>query len=327
VKRHLPALLVYVATAIAFGIVAHSQTFTHADDLVLLRSYSATDLIKSWYCTYDMAGIEHDGYRPLLNLAWHTSTTVLGVSDRAFSHFLTFLFLAKLAALHLFFGVFVTGPLRVLASIAVAVHPDATSHSLMPTEVGSATCYLVILLSAWLFGLWVRSRNPRQLAGALGLAVVATLMKETGAVLLISLVGQVYGWEYRGKNFVARLAQTLRRGERIRVPTDQVGNPTYAPDLAQAVIALAERGVTGLVHAVGSERTSRYDFAPAVARALRLNEELVAGVSTPSLGQPAARPLQAGLVCERLERHLGNGLPGYTECLPILADALAQEAA
>ncbi len=125
----------------------------------------------------------------------------------------------------------------------------------------------------------------------------------------------VYGREPQGKNFVARLVQTLGQGGRMRVPDDQVGSPTYAPDLAGAVLDLVAAGRSGVLNVAGRERASRYDFAVAAARAFGVDERLLDPVPTSALAQPARRPLDAGLDVARAERLLGRALTGYVEGL------------
>jgi dTDP-4-dehydrorhamnose reductase len=114
----------------------------------------------------------------------------------------------------------------------------------------------------------------------------------------------VYGWEPGGKNFIARLTASLREGREVRVPSDQLGTPTYAPALAAGVAQLALAGVRGVVHLAGPELLSRYDFARQAARVFGLDEDLVTPVATEELGQMAMRPLRAGLRTERA-RELG----------------------
>lgn len=129
----------------------------------------------------------------------------------------------------------------------------------------------------------------------------------------------VYGWESQGKNFVQRLVGRLSRGERVRVPVDQVGSPTYAPNLAEAVVELTEKGCLGLFHVVGPRLASRYDLAVAAAEAFGLDAALVEPVSTGDLGQAAPRPLKGGMVVDKARSVLATELIGYVEGLAMMA--------
>lgn len=129
----------------------------------------------------------------------------------------------------------------------------------------------------------------------------------------------VYSWEVQGKNFVHRLVGRLRRGERLRVPLDQMGNPTYSPNLAEAVFELATAGVKGVFHLVGPKRVSRYEFAVAAATAFALSPSLIEPVFTGELGQVAPRPLNAGLVAEKAQGFLQTTLVDFHCGLALMA--------
>ena len=129
----------------------------------------------------------------------------------------------------------------------------------------------------------------------------------------------VYGWERQGKNFVSRLVETLSRGERLRVPADQVGSPTYAPNLAEAVVELGLSAGQGVYHVVGPDRVDRAEFARQAARAFGLSPHLIQPVSTSELGQAAPRPLNAGMRTEKAVAALRTRLVGYKEGLASMA--------
>ncbi|HUL59002.1 MAG TPA: SDR family oxidoreductase [Anaeromyxobacteraceae bacterium] len=132
----------------------------------------------------------------------------------------------------------------------------------------------------------------------------------------------VYSFRPGDKNFVMQLRDRLSRGERMRVPADQVSTPTYAPDLGGAVAALADRDASGVLNVVGPDVLGRLDFAVRAAHVLALPENLLERVSTAELGQRARRPLRAGLRSGRL-RALGIELRGVEAGLA----AFAREAA
>lgn len=129
----------------------------------------------------------------------------------------------------------------------------------------------------------------------------------------------VYGWERQGKNFICHLLRRLRSGSMIHVPTDQIGSPTYAPNLADAVAELAITGKQGVYHVAGPERVSRYEFACEAARAFGLPETLIWPALTVNTRQRAMRPLEAGLVVDKAVGELTTPLVGYREGLQIMA--------
>jgi dTDP-4-dehydrorhamnose reductase len=129
----------------------------------------------------------------------------------------------------------------------------------------------------------------------------------------------VYGWEHRGKNFVTSLLATIARGNEVRVPVDQVGTPTYAPNLAEVVVGLVATGVRGVVNVAGPDRVSRLALANEAAAVFGLDPGLVVPTSTRDLGQRAARPLEAGLVVDRVRGLSAVPLVGYHEGLRMMA--------
>jgi dTDP-4-dehydrorhamnose reductase len=152
------------------------------------------------------------------------------------------------------------------------------------------------------------------------------LMAEHGIALhashyLIVRTTVVYGWESQGKNFVYRLTSSLKQNQRIDVPADQTGNPTYAPNLAEAVVELVSQGATGVFNVVGPERVSRYEFAREAARVFGMDERLIRPVMTSALGQPARRPLDAGLLTEKASAVLQTPLLGFRDGLRSMARA------
>src|SRR3954453_10881228 len=85
----------------------------------------------------------------------------------------------------------------------------------------------------------------------------------------------VLGPERQGKNFAYQLARTLGEGRPLVCPSDQVSNPSYGPDVARAVVALAEAGHSGLVHVAGPDWIDRVAFARALADAFGLDAGLI----------------------------------------------------
>jgi dTDP-4-dehydrorhamnose reductase len=80
------------------------------------------------------------------------------------------------------------------------------------------------------------------------LAVLAVL---PGALVIrTAAVFGDQGSAIKGGSFPQRIVERARRGERIRVVSDQRVNPTYARDLALAAIKLVSGELNGVVHAV-----------------------------------------------------------------------------
>jgi dTDP-4-dehydrorhamnose reductase len=123
---------------------------------------------------------------------------------------------------------------------------------------------------------------------------------------LILRASWVFGPESQRKNFVYRAVKTLRAGERLQVPHDQYGQPTFSVDLAETALALLKQNARGTFHAVGPAHVTRLAFAQLIAKTFDLNPALIDGIDTASLKQPAPRPLFIQLRRDKLTRALGR---------------------
>jgi len=125
---------------------------------------------------------------------------------------------------------------------------------------------------------------------------------------LIPRVICVWGLEAQQKNFVYQVIKALRDGRTMRLPSDQIGNPTWAGDIAWWLLSLMEEGEKGVWNLAGDEENcTRVEWFCAIrdaARALgivpRSQEAAYEAVSTRDLNQPAPRPLHSGTKIDRI---------------------------
>lgn len=121
-------------------------------------------------------------------------------------------------------------------------------------------------------------------------------------------------------SFVDFVKGSLAAGRKIRIVTDQTGNPTLAGDLARAVWALLREKRAGLYHAAGGDLLSRFEWARRIAGRYGLDASLLEPCLTADLRQSAPRPLNSGLRCDKLLRDTGVRLRRVDEQL-LHADA------
>lgn len=131
----------------------------------------------------------------------------------------------------------------------------------------------------------------------------AVLAWDKGVVLRISWVFSKFG-----RNFVRSMLELGRARAALRVVEDQYGNPTDAVDLAAFLLAAAPRWATatagdpafGLFHFTNAGTTSRYDLAKTVLERDPLTRALLSPIPKRDYPEPAARPLNGALDCEKL---------------------------
>jgi len=130
-------------------------------------------------------------------------------------------------------------------------------------------------------------------------------------------------WLYSifGRNFVKGMMNRMDRKEALKVVYDQVGNPTYAEDLARAVmqiIATVEDGsksfVPGIYHYSNEGVCSWYDFAWEICHMLgcSLHPEPIESSAFP---QVAPRPVYSVMSKDKIRRVYGVKVPYWKESL------------
>ncbi len=120
-------------------------------------------------------------------------------------------------------------------------------------------------------------------------------------------------WLYSalGANFVKTMLRLMAERTELGVVADQVGAPTWAGGLAEALWALAEHPEAhGIFHWTDAGSCSWHEFALAIQeqgfkQGLLSDRIPVEGISTEDYPTPAARPAYSVLDCSRLEGLLG----------------------
>lgn len=100
-------------------------------------------------------------------------------------------------------------------------------------------------------------------------------------------------WVYSafGNNFVKTMIGLMTEREKIGVIADQIGSPTYAKDLAEAILKIVntESWTSGIYHFSNEGEISWYDFAVAIREIKGLSCEIEA-IPTSAYPTAAARP-------------------------------------
>ncbi len=111
--------------------------------------------------------------------------------------------------------------------------------------------------------------------------------KEAAEKAVISLLaGRFYlvrtAWLYNrgGNNFNAKIVAAAEKHGSLRVVADEFGNPTYAPDLAAAIVRLVDSGHHGIYHFTNSGYCTRHQWAVEALRLAGRGEAPVTPISS-----------------------------------------------
>lgn len=124
-------------------------------------------------------------------------------------------------------------------------------------------------------------------------------------------------WLYgvHGKNFVETIIRLAEKNEVLRVVNDQVGSPTYAPDLAAALVKLVAMRGTGTFHVTNSGHASWCEFARRIVEQSSAGKVRVEPMSSKELQRPAPRPLYSVLDNSKYKEFCGSALRRWEEAL------------
>lgn len=121
-------------------------------------------------------------------------------------------------------------------------------------------------------------------------------------------------WVYSkyGNNFVRTMQRLLQERDTIGVVNDQIGSPTYAADLALAMIAIvaAPRWVPGIYNYSNEGEISWYEFVLAIKEIGGYSCE-VSGIPSTAYPTPAKRPAFSLLDKSKIKKIYGIDVPDY----------------
>jgi dTDP-4-dehydrorhamnose reductase len=142
-------------------------------------------------------------------------------------------------------------------------------------------------------------------------------------------------WVYApfGGNFVRTMLRLGSERDRLRVVDDQIGCPTYAPDIANAIIGVAQTvgssgwkpDFAGVTHLAGPDEITWFAFAQRIMRLLKAKGVRAADIdpiSTAEYPTAAARPANSRLNCDRLCSIFKIRLPGLSDSLEACLEQL-----
>lgn len=125
-------------------------------------------------------------------------------------------------------------------------------------------------------------------------------------------------WVYSsfGANFVKTMLRLLKEKDTLNVVDDQIGSPTYAADLAQAIFAIINHAnwQPGVYNYSNLGEISWYEFALAIQEISGLDCK-VSGIPSSQFLTPAKRPVFSLLDKSKIKDTYGLIIPDYEASL------------
>ena len=164
--------------------------------------------------------------------------------------------------------------------------------------------------------------NPLSVYGKTKWAAEQALREEVGDHLLVRTQ-----WLFgpAGRNFIRTILEKARRGETLRVASDQVGCPTYSRDLAGAVRNLLGGRARGTVHFSGEGETSWFGLARYALERCGLPTGSLFPAKTRDLPYPAPRPAYGVLSKEKYRAITGASPRPWEEAVGEYLDMIRKE--
>lgn len=139
-------------------------------------------------------------------------------------------------------------------------------------------------------------------------------LEASGAAFVIIRTAWVYS--VYGANFVKTMMRLMNERDTLGIVSDQIGAPTYARDLAKAIMKVvnAPEFVQGIYHYSNKGRISWYEFASAIKDFEKLDCELNA-INSAAFPTPARRPAFSLLDTNKIKDTYDVEIPFWKDSL------------
>ena len=163
---------------------------------------------------------------------------------------------------------------------------------------------------------------PNSAYGRTKLAGEEAVMQKCSRAMVIRTA-----WLYSiyGNNFVKTMIRLGKEREALGVVFDQIGTPTYANDLARAIMAAINQGVVpGIYHYSNEGVCSWYDFTRAIHRLAGITTCNVSPLHTHEYPAKAPRPNYSVLDKTKIKNTFNITIPHWEDSLQVCVNKLME---
>lgn len=212
--------------------------------------------------------------------------------------------------------------------LAWKVNAEATKYLAMAST--SIESHLIYVSTDYVFdgvkGLYKEEDNPNPI-NYYGYTKLKgeEFVKEYANKWCIARTSVIYGWGPTHKqNFATWLVNNLREKKEVKVLIDQYVSPTLNTNLAEMLLEIAERKITGIFHTAGANRVSRYEFAIKLSQVFNLNKNLIKPIKIDEMQWKAKRPRDSSLDVSKAQTLLNKKPRELNQALDTMKDELNQ---
>lgn len=206
---------------------------------------------------------------------------------------------------------------------------NATAPAYLAEAVGKRGGWIVQVSTDYVFDGTGHTPYTEEMAVAPNSVYGSTKAEGEKAVLKLCEKAMVIrtAWLYStfGNNFVKTMLRLGRERSELGVVFDQIGTPTYAADLAAAIMAAIDKGIVpGIYHFSDEGVTSWYDFTKAIHRLGHITTCKVRPLHTDEYPAKAPRPAYSVLDKTKIKNTFGITIPHWEEALAVCIKKLEE---
>ena len=167
--------------------------------------------------------------------------------------------------------------------------------------------------------------NPQSVYGTTkldGEKVLSKIIPNDHIIIRTAWLYSIYG-----KNFVKTMLNLGKTKDCLNVVADQIGTPTYAGDLANAIyqIISSEKWIPGIYHFTNEGVCSWYDFTKTIHKIAGITNCIVQPISTEEYPSKAKRPAYSVLNKSKIKQIYGIKIPYWVDSLEKCINELNQD--
>lgn len=208
----------------------------------------------------------------------------------------------------------------------IALKINGTAPGILARAIKEREGSLIHISTDYVFGgsgknTPLNENQPPSPTGAYGRTKLAgeEEIEKSGASALIFRTAWLYS-DY-GNNFVDKILSLLKNRDSIKVVFDQCGTPTYAKDLALAIVDIIEndkiKGNEGIYHFSNEGVCSWFDFAHAAASLSNLSNKKIMPCHSSEFPSKVVRPAYSVLDKSKYKATFGKEIPHWYDSLKV----------